>query len=205
MVIREIAALVIAYLLGSIPTAYIITRIVKGQNIWQLGGGNIGGLNTIKSVGKIPGGLVIFFDIAKGAAAVVIAAFGLGVTPLFVMLAGFFSVVGHMWMVYLKFKGGRGMGPSIGAVVSILCIYADWIGLGILLFLIAAPLLITRNVPIAMFVALLGLVIIAWFTSHSATATIMAAALGLLTGGKFLPTAKKDIKRLRDRRNELRK
>ncbi len=200
MVLKEVLALVIAYLLGSIPSAYIVTRIVKGQDIRRLGGGNIGGLNTIKSVGRIPGGIVMFVDISKGAAAVVIAFFGLGVPPLFVMLAGLLSVVGHMWMIFLKFSGGRGMGPTLGAVVTVLCIYADWLGLGIFLTLIAIPIFITRNVPLSMFFGLLGLPFIAWFTTHSAIGTILATVLGLLTGGKFLPAAKKDIARFLNRR-----
>jgi glycerol-3-phosphate acyltransferase PlsY len=200
MVYKEVLALVIAYLLGSIPTAYIITRIIKGQDIRRLGGGNIGGLNTMKSVGKIPGTIVLVVDIGKGAAAVAIARWGLDVPSLFVMLAGLLAVVGHMWMIFLKFSGGRGMGPMLGAIVSILIIYGNWLGLGIFMILIIIPIGITRNVPLSMSVALLGLPFIAWFTTHSAAATIIAVVLGLLTGGKFLPTGIKDIQRLRSRR-----
>jgi glycerol-3-phosphate acyltransferase PlsY len=200
MIYKEVLALVIAYLLGSIPTAYIITRIIKGQDIRRLGGGNIGGLNTIKSVGRIPGIIVLVIDIGKGAAAVAIARWGLDVPSLFVMLAGLLAVVGHMWMIFLKFSGGRGMGPMLGAIVSILIIYGNWLGLGIFMILIIIPIGITRNVPLSMSVALLGLPFIAWFTTHSAAATIIAVVLGLLTGGKFLPTGIKDIQRLRSRR-----
>jgi glycerol-3-phosphate acyltransferase PlsY len=200
MIYKEVLALVIAYLLGSIPTAYIITRIIKGQDIRRLGGGNIGGLNTMKSVGKIPGTIVLVVDIGKGAAAVAIARWGLDVPSLFVMLAGLLAVVGHMWMIFLKFSGGRGMGPMLGAIVSILIIYGNWLGLGIFMILIIIPIGITRNVPLSMSVALLGLPFIAWFTTHSAAATIIAVVLGLLTGGKFLPTGIKDIQRLRSRR-----
>ena len=200
MIYKEVLALVIAYLLGSIPTAYIITRIIKGQDIRRLGGGNIGGLNTIKAVGKVPGIIVLVVDIGKGAAVVAIARWGLNVPPLFVMLAGLLAVVGHMWMVFLKFSGGRGMGSMLGAVVSILIIYGNWLGLGTFGILIIIPLIITRNVPLSMTVGLLGLPFIAWFTTHSAIGTILAVVLGLLTGGKFLPTAKKDIKNFRDRK-----
>jgi glycerol-3-phosphate acyltransferase PlsY len=154
----------------------------------------------MKSVGKIPGTIVLVVDIGKGAAAVAIARWGLGVPPLFVMLTGLLAVVGHMWMIFLKFSGGRGMGPMLGAIVSILIIYGNWLGLGIFMILIIIPIGITRNVPLSMSVALLGLPFIAWFTTHSAAATIIAVVLGLLTGGKFLPTGIKDIQRLRSRR-----
>jgi glycerol-3-phosphate acyltransferase PlsY len=200
MVLREILALIIAYLLGSIPTAYIVTRIVKGQDIRRLGGGNIGSLNTLKSVGRLPGTIVGLVDVSKGAAAVLIAFYGLGVPPLFVMLAGLLSVVGHMWMIFLKFTGGRGMGPTVGSVVTVLCVYADWLGLGIFLFLIAVPIFITRNVPISMIVGLFGLPFITWFTTFSATGTVMTVILGLLTGGKFLPTGMKELRAWRGRR-----
>ena len=200
MIYKEVLALVIAYLLGSIPAAYITTRIARGQDIRRLGGGNIGGLNTIKSVGRIPGIIVLVVDIGKGAAAVAIARWGLGLPPLFVMLAGLLAVVGHMWMVFLKFSGGRGMGPMIGAVVSIFIMYGKWLGLGIFVVLIIIPIGITRNVPISMIVALFGLPFIAWFTIHSTNATILAVVLGLLTGGKFFPTAMKDIKKFRNRK-----
>ena len=203
MVVQEISAIIIGYLLGSIPTAYIITRLIKKQDIRRLGGGNVGSLNTIKSVGKLPGLLVGLIDIGKGAAAVVIAFYGLGVPPLFVMLAGFFSIVGHMWMIFLKFSGGRGMGPMVGSIVTVLCIYADWVGLGIYLFLILVPMAVTRNVPLSMTLSLVGLPFIAWFTTHAATPTIMAVATGLLTGGKFLPTGLKDLRALRAKRKGI--
>lgn len=203
MVVREISAIIIGYLLGSIPTAYIITRLIKKQDIRRLGGGNVGSLNTIKSVGKLPGLLVGLIDIGKGAAAVVIAFYALGVPSLFVMLAGFFAIVGHMWMIFLKFSGGRGMGPMVGAIVTVLCIYADWIGLGIYLFLVLVPMAVTRNVPLSMTLSLVGLPFIAWFTTHAATPTIMAVATGLLTGGKFLPTGLKDLRALRAKRKGI--
>ncbi|MBN1366434.1 MAG: glycerol-3-phosphate acyltransferase [Dehalococcoidales bacterium] len=203
MVLREIAALVIAYLLGSIPTAYIVTRIIKGKDIRRLGGGNVGSLNTIKSVGRLPGAAVGFIDICKGAAAVLLAFYVLGVPPLFVMLAGLLSIVGHMWMIFLKFTGGRGMGPMMGSIITILCLYTDWWGLGIFLFIIAIPIFITRNVPLSLTLGIIALPIIVWFTTYSALGTIMAVANGLLTGGKFLPTGLKDLKVWQARRKAL--
>lgn len=200
MLVREILALVIAYLLGSIPSAYIVARIVRGQDIRRLGGGNIGSLNAIKTLGRLPGAVVAFVDIGKGAVAVLIAFFLLDVPPLFVMLAGLLSVIGHMWMIFLKFSGGRGMGPMMGAVVTVLSVYADWLGLGIFLFIIILPMIIIRNIPLSLTIGLIGLPFIAWFTTHAATATIMAVVLGLLTGGKFLPTGLKDLRAWQARR-----
>ena len=200
MLWREILALVIAYLLGSIPAAYIVTRVTRHKDIRQVGGGNIGSLNTIKFVGRLPGAVVAFVDVGKGALAVVIAFFVLGVPALFVMLAAIFSVVGHMWMIFLKFSGGRGMAPMVGSVVTVFCVYAEWFGLGIFAGITLLPMVITRNIPLSLTIGLVGLPFIAWFTTYSATATIMAVVLGLLTGGKFLPTGLKDLRAWRARR-----
>jgi len=189
MIFKEVIIVVIGYLLGSIPTAYLITRAIKGVDIRRLGGGNIGGLNTIREVGRVPGFAVMIIDMAKGTAAVSIAFWGLGVPPLFVMLAGFAAVVGHMWMLFLRFSGGRGMGAAIGSITTILCIYQQWLMLGIFLFIVAAPIIITHNVPISMFAGFLSLPFLAWFAAHSLQGTILAAALGFLVGGKFLGTA----------------
>jgi glycerol-3-phosphate acyltransferase PlsY len=69
------AAVVIAYLLGSIPTAYIITRFLTGKDIRKLGGGNVGALNVYNKVGKVAAVFVGIIDVCKGIAAVAIASF----------------------------------------------------------------------------------------------------------------------------------
>jgi len=189
MVFKIILAIVAGYLLGSIPTAYLVTRAFKGKDIRRLGGGNIGTLNTMKSVGKLPAAIVMVVDIGKGAAAVIVAHYPLNLEPPFVMLAGIMAVVGHLWMIFLKFSGGRGMGAAIGAVLATLAIYGEWTGMGIFAVLIFVPLFITWNIPLAMCVAFLGLPFIAWFVAHSTSGTILSVILGLLVGGKFLPTA----------------
>jgi len=189
MVIRVVLALAVGYLLGSIPTAYIVTRIIRGRDIRRLGGGNIGALNTMKAVGKLPALIVLMVDLGKGAAAVVIAHNLLNLEPLFVMLAGIAAVAGHLWMVFLKFSGGRGMGAAVGVVITTLSVYGDWPGLGFFVLFAIVPLLITFNVPLALGVAFFALPFITWFTVHAAVGTILAVVLGLLVGGKFLPTA----------------
>ena len=201
MIIREILTLIISYLLGSIPTAYITTRLVRGEDIRHVGGGNVGGLNTMREVGKLPAFFVVAFDMGKGAAAVAVAYWLFGVPPLFVILAGLMSVIGHIWMIFLKFSGGRGMGAAVGSVVTISTIYGEWLVMGIFLALIATPLLITRNVPISMTVGFLSLPFLAGFAAHTALGTILAVALVLLVGGKFLPTAIASWKRSKGLKN----
>jgi glycerol-3-phosphate acyltransferase PlsY len=189
LLLREILALITGYMLGSIPSAYIVTRIVRGEDIRKLGGGNIGGLNTMREVGKWPAFFVVLFDTGKGIAAVAIAYWLFDVPPLFVMLAGLMSVIGHIWMVFLRFSGGRGMGAAVGSVAAIVSIYEQWLVMGIFLTLIVIPLIVTHNIPLSMAVALLSLPFLSGFIVHTVPGTVLAVVLVLIVGGKFMPTA----------------
>ena len=186
----ESLAIVIGYLLGSIPMAYIVTRLAKGKDIRQLGGGNVGGLNVFREVGPWPALAVGIVDFGKGAAAVAIAIWLLEVSTPFVLLAGLASVVGHNWMVFLKFSGGKGMGATFGSLAVLLPVYGYWQGLVILAGVILIPFIVTRNVTLAMGIGLLALPFITWLGMESGTGTIMAVILGLLIAIRFLPTAR---------------
>lgn len=188
--VNGIIAVVLGYLLGSIPSAYIATRVATGKDIRQLGGGNVGGLNTYREVGAIPALAVAIADLGKGAAAVAIAYWLLGALPLFVMLAGLAAAIGHMWMLFLKFSGGKGMGVTFGALAILMPVYGYWYGFLILLGIVAVPFIFTRNVALAMGVGLLFLPLIIWLITHSELATVLAVILGVLIGIKFLPTAR---------------
>ena len=122
-IVTGIIAIIIGYLLGSIPSAYITTRLTKGQDIRQLGGGNVGGLNTYREVGFLPATAVAIVDLSKGAATVAISLWLLQASTLFVLLAGLAAVIGHNWMVWLKFRGGKGMGATIGAISVLLPVF----------------------------------------------------------------------------------
>jgi len=186
---NETLAIIIGYLLGSIPAAFIITRLIKGQDIRRIGGGNVGGLNVFREVGPWPALAVGVIDLGKGAAAVAIAKWGLNVPDAYVLLAGLASVIGHNWMVWLKFSGGKGMGAAMGALLVLLPAYGYALQLGIFFGIIIVPFLITRNVALSMFLGLASLPILVWFSTHSGYATIIAIALLLVIVVKFLPTA----------------
>jgi glycerol-3-phosphate acyltransferase PlsY len=193
--VNEIIAVVIGYVLGSIPSAYIATRIATGKDIRQMGGGNVGGLNTYLEVGAKPALAVGIVDVGKGAAAVAIAYWLLGVPQLFVMLAGLAAVIGHMWMVFLKFSGGKGMGTTFGALAVLMPIYGYWYGFLIFLGIIIIPFIITRNVALSMGIGILSLPLIVWLITQAILATALAIVLGVLVGIKFFPTAKAALAR----------
>jgi len=104
--------------MGSFPSAYIAGRLVKGRDIRQIGGGNVGTLNTLREVGFIPGLLVFIADAAKGALAILVAKW-LGVNEIAIFIAGLASVADHSWSVFLRFKGGRGGATGYGIFMAL--------------------------------------------------------------------------------------
>jgi acyl phosphate:glycerol-3-phosphate acyltransferase len=184
---KEALALLLAYLLGSLPSAYLVTRRLTGRDIRQLGGGNVGALNTLQEVGMAAGAIVFVLDVVKGALAVMFA-WLLRVPAVFIILAGFAAVVGHLWMPWLGFHGGKGVGAALGAIAALFLIYGHGLLLLAFLFIIALPLLLTRNVALAMALGLFALPFIVWLGTRSGWATLMALVLFALLGFKYLPT-----------------
>ena len=108
-----ILGVIIGYLLGSIPTAYIVSRVRGGIDIRTIGSGNMGGANVMREIGTREGVFVGLFDIAKGAGAILIAQ-GLNISELWIFGTGFAAVVGHSFPVFAGFRGGRGSATIIG-------------------------------------------------------------------------------------------
>jgi glycerol-3-phosphate acyltransferase PlsY len=184
-----IIAVVLGYLLGSIPSAYIVTRLAKGEDVRRLGGGNVGGLNVYREVGLLPAAVVAIVDLGKGAAAVAIAYWLLDVSLPFVLAAALAAVVGHNWMVWLKFSGGKGMGAAIGGLFVLLPLYGYPLGLAFFFAVVFILFIITRNVAMSMGVGLLSLPFISWLGMKSTPFIIYSVILGLIILAKFIPTA----------------
>jgi len=113
MTLQDWPILLVAYCLGSIPSAYIASSLVLGKDIRQLGDGNMGAKNTFHSVGWLAGICVAAADIAKGALAVVIAQAAHGSEGL-VLVAGACAVLGHDFPLFARFRGGQGMATILG-------------------------------------------------------------------------------------------
>ena len=171
MDVNIVIAIVIGYILGSIPFAYIIARLKKGVDIRVVGGGNVGALNTYREIGPVYGLGVLASDIIKGALAVLIAKW-LGVSLAWVCVAGFAAVVGHNWPVFLRFRGGKGAATVLGVLVALTPVEL-LIGGGIVILLIA----ITRNVRLALF-ALILVPLFQWIFHEEFT--YIACSLGLI-------------------------
>ena len=125
-VARLAVAAIAGYLFGSLPLAYLAARAV-GVNIFEVGTGNPGAANTFRAVSKKLGTLVLIGDVGKGVAAVLVAD-ALGVDEDFRAVAGAAAIAGHMYPVFLRFRGGAALATAIGGIVAIVP-FAGGIGL----------------------------------------------------------------------------
>ncbi len=180
-----IIAVIIAYLLGSIPSAYIVTRLAMGKDIRRLGGGNVGARNVFREVGKWASVGVGIFDLGKGIAAVAIAHWLLGAPQFFVLAAAVAAVVGHIWSVYLKFTGGNGLATSIG-VLAMLMTRELLIALAVTLLLVV----ITRNPVLSVNISLLSVPVSGWFLEKSWALVVFSVVLLVVMIINFVPTAR---------------
>ena len=108
----------LAYFIGTFPTAFLFGRLLKKADIRRLGSGNVGALNTFKHIGYLPGLLTLAVDIAKGSLAVYLA-LQYGNLHQLPVLAAFMAILGHNFNLFLGFKGGKGLGCLIGSLLLI--------------------------------------------------------------------------------------
>ena len=114
-----IIGIVISYFIGSVPTAYIFGKALKGLDIRKHGSGNVGATNVFRVLGKGPGIAVLILDILKGVLAVALVADLLGLTTdIARIFLGVAVVCGHNWTVFLQFKGGKGIATSLGVLIG---------------------------------------------------------------------------------------
>ena len=119
MIIPGMAAVVIAYLFGAFPTAYLAGRLLLGRDIRALGSGNAGALNVYRALGRGPGAAVLAADIGKGAA-VMLVAMTADIPDWAMYGAAVAAVAGHNWPVYLRFRGGKGAAVMAGVSLVVL-------------------------------------------------------------------------------------
>ena len=115
----QLAALVASYLLGAFPTSYLAGRLFRGIDLRQHGSKNLGATNVYRIMGwryAIPVGLV---DVAKGAAPVLVLGPAVSTAPWFPLLCGVVAVFGHVFSVFVGFKGGKGVATSAGVVLGL--------------------------------------------------------------------------------------
>lgn len=107
-----------AYLLGTFPSAFIISKIFGGLDIRATGSGNVGAMNTAREVGILPGVLTLLLDLLKALFAVYLAT-RFGTCSYMPLIAGLLAILGHNYNVFLKFKGGKGLASLAGVLMII--------------------------------------------------------------------------------------
>jgi len=115
-------SLLLGYLLGSIPSGYLAGRWCKGIDLRELGSGSTGATNVLRQVGKGPALVVFVIDVAKGAAAVLLAGALTQTSQLndwIQVLAGLTALAGHIWPVWLGFKGGKAVATGLGMFLGL--------------------------------------------------------------------------------------
>jgi len=148
-----------AYLLGSVPAAYLAARWFRGIDIRQFGTGNVGASNLLRLTSKRIAIPVIIFDLGKGLAMVWVAQLmGLDITQQ--VTVGLAAIIGHNWPVFLRFNGGRGILTTLG-IVFILAPWPPWLGLIVLV--IAYGMAPFRQLALGTIIAVASLPVFSWF------------------------------------------
>nr|WP_031516269.1 glycerol-3-phosphate 1-O-acyltransferase PlsY [Desulfofalx alkaliphila] len=142
-----IIGFLVGYLLGSIPFGYLLARLWKGIDIRSYGSGNIGATNVWRTLGTVPGLIVLLLDMAKGAAAVLLATSFLDGT-FSVLAAAVGALLGHGYPVFLKFKGGKIIATGAGIVFALSPLSGI---IGLILFI--GSIAITRYVSVGSMMA----------------------------------------------------
>jgi glycerol-3-phosphate acyltransferase PlsY len=150
-----LSVLVLAYLLGSFPTAYIAGHLACGKDIRQMGDGNMGAQNAFRLFGARIGITVGLIDFFKGVAAISIAQFAGMVIPV-ILLSGILAVAGHNWPVFLHFRGGRGEATTIGVLLLLVTWPMLIAGMVSLLTLLKTKNVTAASVPLFVLLPFLG-------------------------------------------------
>ena len=166
-------AFVLGYLLGSIPFGLILTRLAGTQDLRSIGSGNIGATNVLRTGRKGLAAATLLLDALKGTVAVIIAGYLAGADA--AMLAGLGAFLGHLFPVWLKFKGGKGVAVYIGILIGLFWPAAV---LFCAIWLITA--VISRYSSLSALVASFITPIFLWWFGHPALAALFALLTVLL-------------------------
>jgi glycerol-3-phosphate acyltransferase PlsY len=164
----------IGYLIGSVPFGLVLTRLAGYGDIRKIGSGNIGATNVLRTGNRKLAALTLLLDGGKGAAAVLIVRAIAGDESA-AMAAGFFSIIGHVFPVWLRFKGGKGVATSLGMLLAV----APWVGAAACLTWLAMAL-VFRFSSLAALAAFLVAPLAANFIYHDANLAGMCSFIALL-------------------------
>jgi glycerol-3-phosphate acyltransferase PlsY len=195
MISDIVIAIVIGYFLGSIPSAYLAGRLRKGIDIREVGSKNMGAMNVFYQVGRMEAVLVTLVDLGKGIGAILLMRWLLDI-PLnstFDFLTGLTAVaaiIGHIFPVFLKFRGGKGAATAIGVLIFLM----PW-AVPFLFIVFAITLLITRNPTFSYSLLLIVFPFVAGFIyvdhyGEPLALVFFSIGLGVFLGLQYIPRLK---------------
>ena len=170
-----IVAIVGSYLIGAIPFGLLIASKWAGVDVRAAGSGNIGATNVARTAGKGLGLATLGIDVLKGATPVLVADYALGLPIGIVAVVGYAAVLGHVFPVYLKFRGGKGVATALGVFVAITPAATGVAGV---VFLGVFALL--RVVSAGSLAAAVTLVVAVYLVDGRSAILILAVSIGLL-------------------------
>jgi acyl phosphate:glycerol-3-phosphate acyltransferase len=179
-----IPAFLLGYLLGSIPFGLLLTRLAGTQDLRTIGSGNIGATNVLRTGRKSLAAATLIGDMLKGTVAVIIGGYFGG--PNAAMLAALGAFLGHLFPVWLKFKGGKGVATYLGVLLGLF-----WPGALVFAVLWLATAFTSRYSSLSALVAAFVTPIFLWWFGHAALASLFAVLTLLL-----FYTHRENIKRL---------
>ena len=180
--------ILLGYILGSIPTAYIAGLLLKGKDIRQMGDGNMGAANAFRELGAKAGISIFFIDATKGALPVLIAQ-AAALSQAVVLITGVATVVGHNWPIFIGFRGGRGESTTIGVLLALITQ-----PMLILAGPVIATLLVKKNVIIASCLLFIPLPLVCWWLGTQGMLVGYSVALPCLVGITHYLRARREVK-----------
>ncbi|MBW2038665.1 MAG: glycerol-3-phosphate 1-O-acyltransferase PlsY [Deltaproteobacteria bacterium] len=182
----NILLVLFAYLLGSIPTGLLLSRVFAGVDPRQRGSRNIGATNVLRTAGRVLGVLTLLGDCLKGLIPVVVALW-LGRENPWVAAVALGALLGHLFPIYLRFRGGKGVATALG-------LYLPLVPLAIFLnlFVFAGGVIISKRVSVGSLSAAAAMPLLIWLLGYPGSYLI----LSLIVGGLIFYRHKENIKRL---------
>ena len=164
----------LGYAIGSIPFSFMVARRFGVKDVRRVGSGNVGATNVMRSAGKVPGVLALLLDGSKGAVTVLLAR-GLTSSEALVCVAGIFAMIGHLFPVWLGFRGGKGVATGAGLFLPLA---PGALGIAVLTFI--ATVAISRYVSLASILASFALPVAAYLLGGTTTVVVTALTAALM-------------------------
>ena len=188
MMVWPVALVALAYLVGSIPFSWLVARFLSGKDVRREGSGNVGATNVARTAGRGAGVLALLLDVAKGYAVIAIARwivlrpewpFDAGVAAwqsreFWIALAGLVGVLAHMFPVWLRFHGGKGVATAAGVILAL-----DPRVFAATIIIFAIVVLVSRMVSLGSILSAASIPLLFRFVAHAAPFWRIVMSIGI--------------------------